>query len=484
MNETTNDSRRDFLKVAAVLPAVAVAPWALAQGPAAMPAPDMAGSAGPDIAPSDRVFITNEDSNTVAVINPASNTVETTINLTSFDEDARPPFRFVTGGVMPTHAAMIHKPLYHGCIDAHGAVPNPDGTLLATSGRGSSNIYLIDAVNRRVVGNVANPQAGPTTNPERLSSGILLGREPHEPTFTRNGKELWVTLRGEDRIVILDVDQAMNQLGGEGASRGHGSGHKHGNESEPAIRAYVPTLNGPAQVWFSKDGLLAFVISQKVAQLEIIQVNPDRQGYSRPNRLRLVDLSAQDKPAFTPFQKLSPDGSQMWLSHKLADAVSIVSVKDPGTVLATVPLGEMARPNHLEFVENARGQVTYMSLARVDDGGPNGAASSRLAIIDRSVPPAQQKVVGLVYTGGREAHGLWTNPANNLLYVAHEQDELPGTPNAGQTVCSAFDVSSPLLPKLIMQIPLGSLKLPSGELRNKKSINLVYVRPGTKGQTA
>ena len=75
-------------------------------------------------------------------------------------------------------------------------------------------------------------------------------------------------------------------------------------------------------------------------------------------------------------------------------------------------------------------------------------------------------------------------PANNLLYVAHEQDELPGTPNAGQTVCSAFDVSSPLQPKLITQIPLGSLKLPSGELRNKKSINLVYVRPGTKGQTA
>ena len=472
MNQSPNDSRRDFLKVAAALPAVAAAPWALAQAPVAMPAPAMVVSTGPDIAPVDRVFITNEDSNTISVINPMSNTVDTTINLTSFDEDARPPFRFVTGGVMPTHAAMIHKPLYHGCIDAHGAVPNPDGTLLATSGRGSSNIYLIDAVNRRVLGNVANPQAGASTNPERLSSGILLGREPHEPTFTRNGKELWVTLRGEDRIAILDVDQATRQLTGPGAA------------PSQAIRAYVPTLNGPAQVWFSKDGLLAFVISQKVAQLEILQVNPDAKGHSRPKRLRLVDLSMQDKPAFTPFQKLSPDGSQMWLSHKLADAVSIVSVKDPGSVLATLPLGEMARPNHLEFVDNAQGQVTYMSLARVDDGGPNGAASSRLAIIDRSVPLAQQKVVGMVYTGGREAHGLWTNPANNLLYVAHEQDELPGTPNSGQTVCSAFDVSNPLQPKLITQIPLGSLKLPSGELRNKKSINLVYVRPGTKGQTA
>ena len=473
MNEELNNARRDFLKIAAALPAAAAAPWTMAQAPSERTAPAAAAASSPDIAPIDRVFITNEDSNTLSVIDPMSNQVDSTINLTSFDEDARPPFRFVTGGVMPTHAAMIHKPLYHGCIDAHGAVPNPDGTLLATSGRGSSNIYLIDAVNRRVLGNVANPQAGPTTNPERLSSGILLGREPHEPTFTRNGKELWVTLRGEDRIAILDVEQATLQLSGQGSGA-----------PASAVRAYVPTLNGPAQVWFSKDGALAFVISQKVAQLEILQVNPDAKGHSRPKRLRLVDLSAQDKPAFTPFQKLSPDGSQMWLSHKLADAVSIVSVKDPGTVLATLPLGEMARPNHLEFVDNARGQVTYMSLARVDDGGPNGAASSRLAIIDRSVPPAQQKVVGMVYTGGREAHGLWTNPANNLLYVAHEQDELPGTPNAGQTVCSAFDVSKPLEPKLITQIPLGALKLPSGELRNKKSINLVYVRPGTKGQTA
>jgi DNA-binding beta-propeller fold protein YncE len=320
-----------------------------------------------------------------------------------------------------------------------------------------------------VLGNLPNPQAGPSTNPERLSSGILLGREPHEPTFTRNGRELWVTLRGEDRIAILDVELAMKQVSGAPSN---------------AVRLFLPTINGPAQVWFSKDGLLAFVISQKVAQMEIFKVNPDARGHSRPERLRLVDLSMQDKPAFTPFQKLSPDGSQMWLSHKLADAVSIVSVRDPGQVLATVALGEMARPNHLEFVDNARGQVTYMSLARVDDGGPNGAASSRLAIIDRSVPPQQQKVVGMVYTGGREAHGLWTNPANNLLYVAHEQDELPGTPNAGQTVCSAFDVSNPLQPRLITQIPLGALKLPSGELRNKKSINLVYVRPGTRGQTA
>ena len=79
---------------------------------------------------------------------------------------------------------------------------------------------------------------------------------------------------------------------------------------------------------------------------------------------------------------------------------------------------------------------------------------------------------------------LWTNPENTLLYVAHEQDELPGTPNAGQTVCSAFDVTDPFKPLFVAQIPLGDLVLPSGNLRNKKSINLVYVRPGARSQTA
>jgi hypothetical protein len=93
-------------------------------------------------------------------------------------------------------------------------------------------------------------------------------------------------------------------------------------------------------------------------------------------------------------------------------------------------------------------------------------------------------VTGNFFSHGREAHGLWTNPENTLLYIAHEQDELPNTPNGGQTVCSAFDVSEPSKPRFIAQIPLGDLTLASGRLRNKKSINLVYVRPGAPSQTA
>jgi YVTN family beta-propeller protein len=119
-------TRRTVLKAAAF--------GALAVGTGAQRAFGQVG-AGAAIEPTDRVFIANEDSNTISVIDPRTNTVDTTINLTSFDEDPRPPFRFVTGGALPTHGAMIHKPLYHGAIDIQRR-PSPDGKFLATAGAG------------------------------------------------------------------------------------------------------------------------------------------------------------------------------------------------------------------------------------------------------------------------------------------------------------------------------------------------------------
>lgn len=307
------------------------------------------------------------------------------------------------------------------------------------------------------------------TNPERISSGILVGREPHEPTFTRDGKELWVAVRGEDRIAILDVELAIKESSGEKIR---------------SVIKYIETVNGPSQVWFSANGRIAFVASQKVSKIDIFNVNKDTRGYSNPERITTIDITEQDRFGFMPFLKTSLDGREVWFSHKLADAVSVRSTEKPFEILDYIVLGKMARPNHLEFVENKNGKVVYVTFARVDDGGPDGVAFSQIAIIDRSEPNGKRKVIKTFFSHGREAHGLWTNPTNKLLYIAHEQDELPKTPNEGQTVATAFDVSDPYNPKFIAQIRLGSLKLPSGELRNKKSINLVYVHPGYRGQTA
>src|SRR3712207_5861059 len=115
--------RRTFLQTTAAAGAAYGATRSALAQPAAAPAPQA----------EDRVFICNEDSNTLAVIDPRTNSVETTVNLTSFDEDPRPPFRFLTGGPIPTHVAMVQKPLYHGAIAIHGAAPSPDNTLIATT---------------------------------------------------------------------------------------------------------------------------------------------------------------------------------------------------------------------------------------------------------------------------------------------------------------------------------------------------------------
>jgi DNA-binding beta-propeller fold protein YncE len=166
----------------------------------------------------------------------------------------------------------VQKPLYHGAISIHGAVPNPDSTLVATTGRGTSNLYLLDTRARRVVGNRANPQAAGTANPERLTSGVFVGREPHEPTFSRNGRELWVTVRGEDRIAVLDVAKAREES--DGGRPGH------------AIRGFIETMPGPAHAWFSADGRRAAVISQKAPLVDLLDVSYDAEVTSPPWVLR------------------------------------------------------------------------------------------------------------------------------------------------------------------------------------------------------
>jgi hypothetical protein len=49
-------------------------------------------------------------------------------------------------------------------------------------------------------------------------------------------------------------------------------------------------------------------------------------------------------------------------------------------------------------------------------------------------------------------------------------------------MASAFDVTNPLSPVFIAQIPLGSLWLPSGELRNKKSSDDRLIHRGSATQ--
>ena len=354
----------------------------------------------------DRVFTANEDSNTVTVIDPETNTVEATIDLTGFDP--RMPF-----DPSKPLSSMHHRPLYNGAIDVHGMDASPDGKLIAVTARGSGNVYLIDAVNLEKVG---NPQ------------GIMVGREPHVPMFTHDGKKLWVTVRGSNYIAVIDVNFAL----------------KHDRDR---FQWRVPTLDGPSMVEFSHDGKLAFVGSQKESKLQVLNV-------AKRSSIAIIDFAEQDPLRFSPFVKLSPDGNEVWVTHKLSDGVGVISAKEPFDYIKRIQLPTGSKPNHIEFV----GNYVYVSLAQVNAT----AQTSSIAIIDREA----KTLVGTFESQGKEAHGIWANPEGTRLYIGHEQS----------SDVTVFDTTDPASPKFVAKIHLGSLKMQNGELPNTKPIDVVYSR--------
>ncbi len=160
------------------------------------------------IAEAGTVYVANEVSNTVSVIDTGTNRVTATINLG--DENH-------------------HRPLYNGIIDAHGADLSPDGRLLAVTGRGSSNVVFIDTATNQVV------------------ADVLVGREPHVATFTPDSREAWVTVRGRNYVAVVETKTFQ-------------------------VTRHVKTMDGPSMLWFSPDGRRTYIASQKEATLWMVEV--------------------------------------------------------------------------------------------------------------------------------------------------------------------------------------------------------------------
>src|SRR5215208_6446691 len=365
---------------------------------------------------NDHVFVANELSNTISVINPKNNTLEDTIDLTGFDN--RKPFSFNASTPL---AAMHLTPLYNGAIDTHGMNSSPDGKLIAVTARGSSNIYLINTTTLE--------KTGP-------DNGIFVGREPHVPTFTLDGKSIWTTVRGSNYIAVIDVNDAIK------------NNRTFYNEA-------ISTVNAPSMIWFSKDGRLAFVGSQKESVMDVIDTTSKKS-------IAVINLTKSDPIGFTPFVKVTPDGSEVWLVHKSADSITVISTKQPFNIISTIKLEKGSKPNHVEFAggrEDNRVGYAYVTLA---DADPK-TNTSKVMIIDTT----NKSIIGYSDSHGKEAHGIWANPNGTMIYVGHEQ-----TP-----ILAVFDINGPnaINPKLVADIALGGVNMPNGQfLQSKKSIDVVY----------
>src|SRR5689334_18461411 len=143
---------------ALMLPAAALA----GQAPGAATSPDI------PISHHDRVYAAEQFSNTVSVTDPVDNKLLGVIRL---------------GDPQPGN----FSPLYKGQVLVHGMGYSPDHKTLAVVSIGSNSVTFIDTATNAV------------------KHVTYVGRSPHEAFFTPDGKEIWVTVRGENYISVIDA---------------------------------------------------------------------------------------------------------------------------------------------------------------------------------------------------------------------------------------------------------------------------------------
>lgn len=156
----------------------------------------------------DRVYTADQVSNTVSVIDPATNQLLGLIKL----------------GELPPAALL---PLYKGQSLVHGLGYSPDGTRLCVVSIGSNAITLINTATNKPI------------------KSRYLGRSPHEAFFTPDGKEIYAAVRGEDYVSVLDAETLEE-------------------------KARVKTNPGPGMILFRPDGKYAFVPSSFTPELCVI----------------------------------------------------------------------------------------------------------------------------------------------------------------------------------------------------------------------
>src|SRR5258706_15320852 len=181
--------------------------WA-GQAPAAATDPDI------PISHRDRVYSAEQFSNTVSVTDPVDNKLVGTIRL---------------GDPLPAN----FSPLYKGQLLVHGMGFSPDHHTIAVVAIGSNAVNFIDTA---------------TNSVKHIT---YVGRSPHEAFFTIDGKEVWVTVRGENYVAVLD-----------------------GTTYEEKARITVP--NGPGMTIFSPDGKYGSVCSSFTPETVVVTVADHR----------------------------------------------------------------------------------------------------------------------------------------------------------------------------------------------------------------
>jgi YVTN family beta-propeller protein len=294
------------------------------QAPYAADVPDV------PISSRDRVYAAEQFSNTVSVIDPSRNTLLGVIRL---------------GDPQPGNLS----PLYRGQVLVHGMGFSPDGRTLAVVSIGSNSVTFIDTATNAIL------------------HTTYLGRAPHEAFYTPNGSEVWVTVRGENYVSVIDAQTFTEKT-----------------------RIVVP--NGPGMQIFSPDGKYGYVCSSFTPEVEIVTVSDHK----------IVAHVPQASP-FCPNIAASPDGKQVWFTLKDTGMVQVFDARPPFEMLRTILSGPLT--NHVNFVRNAHGSFAYVTV-----GGLNEVKVYRLADFVQTAT---------IHVGSLP-HGIWPSGDGTRVYVGLE----------------------------------------------------------------
>src|SRR6202022_1527974 len=147
------------------------------------------------------------------------------------------------------------------------------------------------------------------TGTNAVKGTIYVGRSPHEAFFTPDGRELWVTVRGEDYVSVIDPI-AMKET------------------------RRIQLANGPGMTMFGPDGRYAFVCSSFTPELDVVEVASHE----------ILRRCPRPSP-FCPNTAGSPENYEVWFSLKDVGEGQVFRPHPPFGYKATLHTGPIT--NHV-----------------------------------------------------------------------------------------------------------------------------------------
>lgn len=322
----------------------------------------------------DRVYTGNQVSNTVSVIDPATNTLLGEI-------------------ILGKPQANILTALYKGQALVHGLGYSPTKQMLAVVAIGSNSVTLVSTPDNKVL------------------RTIYIGRAPHEPTFTPDGSQVWVTVRGEAYVSVIDV-VTMKEI------------------------RQIPVSDGPGMVAFTPDGKRAYICSSFSPILDVV----DTKTYQVIGKIEMPS-------SFSPNIFMSPDGKLVALTLKDIGKVVVVNTRT-NEIIKVLSTGAIT--NHVTFTT-----LNGVLLMPVTVGGENCVKVFDVA--------DDYKQVATIPVGALP-HGEWASPDGKRLYVGLEY--------ADQVQPINLETMTSLPPIQIGQSPQALLYAPDAVTTGNGTANL------------